>query len=226
MQLEGALNNFNEVQKIYNRCLHISDSCNALEYKIYATEEIARIYNNNKLEKAYYYNRLLDSIEVAYSKKTNAEILNENERVFIEKKNNHEKNTLLYLLLAIILATGSLSLFLFIKFRQKSKAKKKLRIEFNLMQAEVEKYLSKPAIEFVSQDHITSVKVDQISLPDNLTNRQKEILQCIADGLTNREIAVKLFISENTVKYHTKNLYSILKVNNRSEFFRKYTFNR
>ena len=50
----------------------------------------------------------------------------------------------------------------------------------------------------------------------NLTDRQKEIIELIRSGLTNKEIASKLFISENTVKYHLKIIYEILDVEHRS----------
>ena len=51
----------------------------------------------------------------------------------------------------------------------------------------------------------------------NLTDRQKEIIELIRSGLTNKEIASKLFISENTVKYHLKIIYEILDVEHRTE---------
>ena len=47
-----------------------------------------------------------------------------------------------------------------------------------------------------------------------LTKREKEILQLITEGLTNTEIAEKLFISIDTVDTHRKNLYSKLNVKN------------
>lgn len=50
----------------------------------------------------------------------------------------------------------------------------------------------------------------------NLTDRQKEIIELIRIGLTNKEIATKLFISENKVKYHLKIIYEILDVEHRS----------
>ena len=50
----------------------------------------------------------------------------------------------------------------------------------------------------------------------NLTDRQKEIIDFIRSGLTNKEIATKLFISENTVKYHLKIIYEILDIDHRS----------
>jgi LuxR family maltose regulon positive regulatory protein len=48
-----------------------------------------------------------------------------------------------------------------------------------------------------------------------LTDREIEILNHICNGLSNREIAERLVISVNTVAFHTKNIYSKLKVNSR-----------
>jgi DNA-binding NarL/FixJ family response regulator len=47
-----------------------------------------------------------------------------------------------------------------------------------------------------------------------LSNREKEVLQLIAAGLTNLQIASKLFISINTVATYRKNLLNKFKVNN------------
>ena len=49
----------------------------------------------------------------------------------------------------------------------------------------------------------------------NLSSRQLEILELIKSGLTNKEIANKLCISENTVKYHLKVIYDQLDIENR-----------
>ena len=50
--------------------------------------------------------------------------------------------------------------------------------------------------------------------PPILTRREKEILQLIAEGLTNQEIAKKLFVSSYTVDTHRKNLLSKFDVGN------------
>ena len=52
-------------------------------------------------------------------------------------------------------------------------------------------------------------------LVDPLSERELEVLHLIAAGLSNREIAEKLFISLNTVKTHTKNINSKLNVKGR-----------
>ena len=48
-----------------------------------------------------------------------------------------------------------------------------------------------------------------------LSDRELEVLQLIAEGLTNQEIANRLFLALNTVKAHTRNIYSKLGVNSR-----------
>ena len=58
-------------------------------------------------------------------------------------------------------------------------------------------------------------------LIDPLSDRELEILTHIAAGLKNKEIAAALFVSINTVHYHTKNLYGKLGVNNRTQAIAK-----
>ena len=54
-------------------------------------------------------------------------------------------------------------------------------------------------------------------LMDAISEREMEVLHLIAAGLSNKEIAEKLFISLNTVKTHTKNINSKLDVNSRNK---------
>ena len=51
----------------------------------------------------------------------------------------------------------------------------------------------------------------------DLSEREVEVMQLLAKRLTNLEIAEKLFVSKNTVKYHVKNLYTKLGVTSRLE---------
>ena len=48
-----------------------------------------------------------------------------------------------------------------------------------------------------------------------LTRRENEVLQLLAKGCTRNQIAKKLFISEETVKMHIKNIYKKLKAKNK-----------
>jgi LuxR family maltose regulon positive regulatory protein len=57
----------------------------------------------------------------------------------------------------------------------------------------------------------------EVALPEPLSPREHEVLQLIAAGLTNSEIAEALIISPETVKKHTSNIYSKLGVSHRTE---------
>ena len=50
-----------------------------------------------------------------------------------------------------------------------------------------------------------------------LTGRQNEVLHLLGEGCSNREIAERLDIAENTVKQHTHALFRVLGVATRSE---------
>jgi len=54
----------------------------------------------------------------------------------------------------------------------------------------------------------------------SLTGREVEILQWIADGRTSREIGEQLYISENTVKNHVRNILDKLGMQSRHEAVR------
>jgi DNA-binding NarL/FixJ family response regulator len=61
---------------------------------------------------------------------------------------------------------------------------------------------------------------DQQNAIPPLTKREKEVLVNVADGLTNAQIAEKLFISIDTVDTHRKNLHTKLNVNNTAMLIR------
>lgn len=52
---------------------------------------------------------------------------------------------------------------------------------------------------------------------NGLTAREQEVLELIADGLSNRDIAGKMFISEKTVKTHVSNILSKLHLEDRTQ---------
>jgi LuxR family maltose regulon positive regulatory protein len=54
-------------------------------------------------------------------------------------------------------------------------------------------------------------------LVEPLTEREREVLQLIAAGRSNREIAGELFVAEGTIKAHVHNIYGKLMVRSRTE---------
>jgi len=69
--------------------------------------------------------------------------------------------------------------------------------------------LAQPAETFSLNDK----KREELSL----TRRELEILELVAEGLSNREIAVRLFVSENTVKTHCSRAFDKLGAKRRTQ---------
>ena len=62
---------------------------------------------------------------------------------------------------------------------------------------------------------IAHAREDQV--PESLTPRESEVLQLLADGLGNREIASRLGISEHTIKFHIRSILGKLGAASRTE---------
>lgn len=60
--------------------------------------------------------------------------------------------------------------------------------------------------------------LDELQLQKlGISKREHEVLQLMATGLSNQEIANKLFVSRNTIKTHTSNLFLKLEVSRRTQ---------
>ncbi len=79
--------------------------------------------------------------------------------------------------------------------------------------------LLSPAVasKLVSEFAAISKRADERALRPQLTDRELEVLQLAADGLTNRQIGRRLTISENTVKNHIRNILEKLHLHSRME---------
>ena len=75
---------------------------------------------------------------------------------------------------------------------------------------------------FLSHEANLSLREKEIKMPP-ISRREKEVLQLIADGLTNNEIAEKLFISIPTVNTHRKSLLEKLEAKNTALLISKAT---
>ena len=63
--------------------------------------------------------------------------------------------------------------------------------------------------KFISMEEINTL----INFP--LSDREYDVLAAVSEGNTNAQVSEKLFISQNTVKFHLKNIYTKLEVSNR-----------
>jgi LuxR family maltose regulon positive regulatory protein len=81
----------------------------------------------------------------------------------------------------------------------------------------VQRLLAAFPIAVSEQTDTLKSQVPDSELIEPLSEREIEVLQLIAEGLTNPEIAARLYLSLNTVKVHTRNIYGKLGVNNRTQ---------
>jgi DNA-binding NarL/FixJ family response regulator len=67
-------------------------------------------------------------------------------------------------------------------------------------------------------DDLLEERADSIpASPTALTERERDVLELVSAGLSNREIAAKLFVSENTIKTHLRNIMDKYHFKNRAE---------
>jgi DNA-binding CsgD family transcriptional regulator len=72
-------------------------------------------------------------------------------------------------------------------------------------------------VSMATEPRINACPEDVIQEQYNLTKRELEVIRCVSRGLTNQEIADKLFVSLLTVITHLKNIYRKVGVRNRTE---------
>jgi DNA-binding NarL/FixJ family response regulator len=73
------------------------------------------------------------------------------------------------------------------------------------------------AIDPAVQHHVVEAVAGRPELPDGITRREAEVLSLIAEGLSNGEIAARLFVSEATVKSHVNHLFTKTGVRDRAQ---------
>lgn len=79
--------------------------------------------------------------------------------------------------------------------------------------------ISRTMMARILEEFAQSIPTDSMSPSPlvGLTSREIEVLQELADGISNQEIAARLFISENTVKNHIHKILDKLNLHNRRE---------
>jgi LuxR family maltose regulon positive regulatory protein len=82
--------------------------------------------------------------------------------------------------------------------------------------ASLRAYAQRVLLAFEGPAGISKIDKATQDLPEPLSQREQEVLQLVAEGLTNQQIATRLVISIRTVKKHVENIYSKLGVENRT----------
>ena len=211
MELFNKMNLFEKRDTAFKEGLLLAKKYNKVKYEMYLYQVMRNIFQENEdYKNAFFTQKKYDSI-VKYYNATDA-----NGKLELAEKKLEDENRQLkeqnekyidYILYGVII---SLLLLLYFAFRlyQSNRTKRILVEKENTrIHDEIERLT-----QALDEKGNASLNLSNY----NLTDRQKEIIELIRSGLTNKEIASKLFISENTVKYHLKIIYEILDVEHRS----------
>lgn len=219
MELHSARKNYSLVDSIYSECIKIADSCKILKYKVYATEEIRKIYQRvgNK-EKVFQHTKTLDSLNVLFDREKKLANMHIQNEAFLENKTEKQEEISLF---TIIISSVIILILLCIGFYflKKSKIERAEKIK---MHDELE--VLKEELKIFSQAQVSkNPEKEEILNTANLNRKQKVILDLIAGGFSNKEIADKLSVTEATIKYHIRNLYAALDIKNRKDMLKKFS---
>ena len=211
MELFNKMNLFEKRDTAFKEGLLLAKKYNKVKYEMYLYQVMRNIFQENEdYKNAFFTQKKYDSI-VKYYNATDA-----NGKLELAEKKLEDENRQLkkqnekyidYILYGVIV---SLLLLLYFAFRlYQSNMAKRILVEKENTRIHNE-------IERLTQalDEKGNAALNLSNY--NLTDRQKEIIDFIRSGLTNKEIATKLFISENTVKYHLKIIYEILDIDHSS----------
>ena len=98
-----------------------------------------------------------------------------------------------------------------------------LAIIFTLLGIWLALKLTRPKTNTVIAEKEVIIKAGQFVLNEKelqklgLSKREMEVLQLMAEGLSNHEIAARLFVSLNTIKTHSSKVFEKLEVNRRTQ---------
>ena len=211
MELFNKMNLFEKRDTAFKEGLLLAKKYNKVKYEMYLYQVMRNIFQENEdYKNAFFTQKKYDSIVKYYNatdangKLELAEKKLEDENRQLKKQNEKYIDYILYGVIVSLL----LLLFFSVRLYQSNRTKRIL--------VEKENTRIHDEIERLTQalDEKGNATLNLSNY--NLTDRQKEIIDFIRSGLTNKEIASKLFISENTVKYHLKIIYEILDVEHRS----------
>ena len=234
-----------ERQEQYEQALSTSKEAHSLAKQnqdIYTLSEAAfllsKIYDHlNRRALAYpfltEYLKLNDSInnKTFMRKVTRLDIQHEYDKkqriaqhkIEILNKDNQIKTERLHrtwiLTIASFLLTAALTTIGLLTIRNKNHRIKHMRTELRNFLLEVEDL--KLAVSNKKEWEINKIK--DLLEKYEITEREADVLHMISHGYNNSEIAEKLFISINTVKYHIKNLYLKLDAKNRVEIINRFS---
>lgn len=201
----------NTAYKIYEQGIYLAKNYNTISYEIDLYRSMVEYYKEiGDYGKSLEYSRLvLDQVTLYNATEKSTELK------LIEKQLNEEENLLLlhkkerdfYIMIAILVLLLIGVYYLVLVFKRRKRAVKQIEKQNSQMQLDIKQL----------QDKLKGIDIKSYS---RLSERQKQIVDLVQKGKTNKEIGETLFISENTVKYHLKIIYEILQIKGKADLLK------
>lgn len=210
IDLAGFKKDVPMAEKAFQNAIFYSKEYKMLIYEKFVYYIMSQFYAEiGDFEKAF--NNQKNAVELTYKYSTNTfngkltildkELLDKRKNIEID----YEKNIRYLLVICLITAIAFLVVVikLFISNKQKNRF---IQRENHVMRIELENFMKE-----------SNEKGEELICIEDyfLTERQKDIIELVKKGKTNKEIGDQLYISENTVKYHLKIIYKALGIENR-----------
>ncbi len=229
--MDKAINNINEGLKYAQKINSKEDILKA--YKV-LTEYYIKTNNYKRAlstkEKAWAFHdsivnevsqKSIISTQIAYEtykKDQQIQELAQTKKIMQTKAKVNHKRFITSVLISILVIFGLLYfIFLIRKNKDLELQQKNTEIQNYLLTIEELNNKSKQKKDSEQNNLITRINDFELS------KREKEVLEYISHGLSNTEIAKKMFVSNNTIKTHISHIYSKLDVKNRIQAIKKVT---
>ncbi len=162
----------------------------------------------------------IDKLKAIADVETKYEVKEKDKTIQLLKLQDELRERQTNIQILLIVSLFLLVTLLVVVYSYKSKQNKMKQEQLRL---ELQNYiLIVDELQLEKENNSDSTKFEEAKIAEyNLSEREKDVLQMIAAGYKNSEIADKLFVSQNTVKTHIKNIYIKLDVKNRIEALKR-----
>ena len=213
MQLFAAMSQFDQMNLALKQAIAKAEECHIIKYQLYAYEELREIYKRRHDPlRSLQTQQKLDTLTNIYAKENNIAALHNQKETMLMADTNRKNQQ--YQASEQWLEKGlmSITILLFLALGWMGY----VRLQHSRMRQQLQTYLAAASTTPLPLETTPHKDYQHV-----LSHRQLEVLACMNRGMGNKQIAEQLCISENTVKYHIKNIYQMMNVNNRKEFLIK-----
>lgn len=202
-----AMGQSKDIEQIYDKTIELATFYH-WKSEVLQTHRIMAVYFKDigEYEKSLAISKVVLTKATAFNTVNISSNLNLFEKQLLKEQAQVQRSKEIRLLVVLFLALLGLviTIYFLLKGKRKNTANKNYLVKKNLELKTTLYQLKQKSI----QNSVTTAK---------LSKRQKSIIDLVKKGKTNKEIAQRLNISENTVKYHLKTIYVLLGIKNRRE---------